>query len=170
MADYKDIITGTISNVFSKAKEVADSVADSVSKNVDVKDVYEQGAAKAKAYGRIAKLSLEMSGDQEELKRIYTEIGRLCYEQNRDNPADAYSPLFSQAGVVSRRIAAAEQEIKELKEAVSAAAGESDIDVEIEQYEDVVDSTESDGAAELIKDVAKDIESAAEDVIDEFKD
>lgn len=163
MADYKDIIVGTLSNVFSKAKDVAGSVADSVSKNVDVKDVYEQGAAKAKAYGRIAKLSLEMSGDQEELKRIFTEIGRLCYEQTRDNPGDVYSPLFSQAEVVSRRIATAEQEIRELKEAVSAAADESGIDVEIEQFEDIVDSTENDGAAETIQ---SDVENAPEGLDD----
>ncbi len=154
MADYKDIIAGTISKVISRTKEVADSVADTVSKNVDVKDVYEQGASRARAYGRIARLSLEISGDHEELKRIYAEIGRLCYEQNKGEPSDVYAPLFSQADVVTGRISAAEQEIRELKEAVASAAEESGIDVEIEQFEDVVGSTESDGAAETILDAA----------------
>ncbi len=154
MADYKDIIAGTLSKVLSKTKEVADSVADTVSRNVDVKDVYEQGASRAKAYGRIAKLSLETSGDQEELKRIYAEIGRLCYEQNKGEPSDLFAPLFAQADVVTGRISAAEQEIRELKEAVASAAEESGIDVEIEQFEDVVGSTETDGAAEIICDAA----------------
>ena len=50
MADYKDIITGTLSNIVGKVKEVADSGA--------IKDIYEHGANRAKAYGQMAKLSL----------------------------------------------------------------------------------------------------------------
>lgn len=164
MADYKDIIAGTLSKVISKTREVADSVADTVSKNVDVKDVYEQGASRAKAYGRIARLSLEISGDQEELKRIYAEIGRLCYEQHKGDAPDLYAPLFSQADVVTGRISAAEEEIKTLKEAVASSAEERGIEVEIGQFEDVVGSTESDGAAEIIR------ESGDEQPADEAKE
>lgn len=147
MADYKDIITGTLSNILGKAKDAVETV----SQNVDVKGVYEQGASKAKSYGRIAKLSLELNGEQEELKRVYAEIGRLCYEQNKDNPADIYAPLFSQADAISGRIAASEQEIAELKAAAAPTdTSESDIEVEIHDcdFEEVVNSTEADGAAE----------------------
>ena len=61
MADYKDIITGTLNNIVGKVKEVADSGA--------IKDIYEHGANRAKSYGQMAKLSLEINGDSEELKR-----------------------------------------------------------------------------------------------------
>ena len=72
MADYKDIIAGTINSIVGKVKEVAESGA--------VRDIYENGASRAKSYGRIAKLALELNGENEELKRVYTEIGRLYYE------------------------------------------------------------------------------------------
>ena len=76
MADYKDIISGTINSIVGKVKEVAESGA--------VRDIYENGANRAKSYGRIAKLALELNGENEELKRVYTEIGRLYYEQAKD--------------------------------------------------------------------------------------
>ena len=65
MADYKDIITGTLNNIVGKVKEVADSGA--------IKDIYEHGANRAKSYGQMAKLSLKINGDSEELKRVYAE-------------------------------------------------------------------------------------------------
>ena len=66
MTDYKDIISGTINSIVGKVKEVAESGA--------VRDIYENGANRAKSYGRIAKLALELNGENEELKRVYTEI------------------------------------------------------------------------------------------------
>ena len=69
MANYKDIITGTLNNLVGKAKEVAE--------NGTVRNIYEQGSTRAKAYARIAKLGLEVNGDTEELRRVYTEIGKL---------------------------------------------------------------------------------------------
>ena len=67
MSDYRDIITGTLNHLISKAKEAADTVSKTVAESGTVKDIYEQGASKAKAYGRIAKLSLEITGSNEEL-------------------------------------------------------------------------------------------------------
>ena len=123
MADYKDIITGTISNIMGKVKEVAEnpSVKDAVDKvkaaaedtvgkvkeaaeGSTVKEVYEQGASRVKSYGRIAKLNLEMNGDYEELKRVYTEIGKLCYDQFKDAPEGFFAPLFAQVEEISTRI------------------------------------------------------------------
>ena len=141
MADYKDIISGTITNIIDKVKDVAE--------NGTVKEIYEQGATRAKSYGRIAKLSFEINGDSEELKRIYAEIGRMYFEQNRDCAPDGFfAPLFAQAAQVAGRIAEKEQEIQAMKAEfdTGAAEAEPDIDVEISQFEDVVDATESDGA------------------------
>ena len=78
MADYKDIIKGTLSSIAGKVKEVAESGT--------VRDIYDKGASRAKSYTRIAKLTLEMNGESEELKRVYTEIGKLYYEQAKDAP------------------------------------------------------------------------------------
>ena len=175
MADYKDIITGTISNLMGKVKEVAESpnvkeavdkvkaaAEDTVGKVKEaaegstVKEVYDQGANRVKSYGRIAKLSLEMNGDYEELKRVYTEIGKLCYDQFKDAPEGFFAPLFAQVEEISARIERSEAEIEAMK-------AEADISVEIvadsvedaaeefktaaEEFQNIVDATETEGSA-----------------------
>lgn len=145
MADYKDIISGTINSIVGKVKEVAESGT--------VRDIYENGANRAKSYGRIAKLALELNGENEELKRVYTEIGRLYYEQAKDAPEGLFAPLFAQAEEICGRIEAKEDEISALKADVAAAAdcNDADIDVEIGEFDDfdsVVDATEDDGKNE----------------------
>ena len=137
MADYKDIITGTIKNLAGKAKDFAESST--------VRGIYEHGAERAKAYGSIAKLTLEISGDTEELKRAYTEIGKLYFEQNRENPEGFFTSLFSQVEEINARIHEKEDTINELKARLEADKA-ADIDVEIGDFEDIVDSTEADGS------------------------
>ena len=164
MADYKDIITGTISNLVDKAKEFA--TGDTVTGIVDkvkgaaegsaVGRVYEQGSSRAKAYGRIAKLSLEVNGDHEELSRIYKEIGKLYYEQAKDAPEGYFVPLFAQAAEVTQRILDKETEVQTLKDELEAAKAAQDIDVEIAEFEEIVDATASDGAAESDAPAAED--------------
>lgn len=181
MADYKDIITGTISNIMGKVKEVAESpnvkeavdkvkaaAEDTVGKVKEaaegstVKEVCEQGASRVKSYGRIAKLSLEMNGDYEELKRVYTEIGKLCYDQFKDAPEGFFAPLFAQVEEISARIERSEAEIEAMK-AEAGCQEEPDISVEIvadsvedaaeefkaaaEEFQNVVDATETEGSA-----------------------
>ena len=136
MADYKDMITGTLKNIMGKVKEVADSNT--------VRDIYEQGAGKAKSYGQIAKLALEINGDREELKRVFAEIGQLYYEQAKDAPEGFFRALFAQAEQIKANISAKEEEISYLKSEVAPAA--ADIDVEIAEFEEVVSDTAADGA------------------------
>ena len=126
MADYKDIITGTLNNIVGKVKEVADSGA--------IKDIYEHGANRAKSYGQMAKLSLEINGDSEELKRVYAEIGRLYYDQAKDAPEGFFAPLFEQAAALIESINSKQAQIE------TAAAEYAD-------FESVVDATEDDGTA-----------------------
>lgn len=181
MADYKDIITGTLTNLVGKVKEVTESpnvkeavdkvkaaAEDTVGKvkaaaeGSTVKEVCDQGANRVKSYGRIAKLSLEMNGDYEELKRVYTEIGKLCYDQFKDAPEGDFAPLFSQVEEISARIERGEAEIEAMK-AENTAAQEPDISVEIvadsveeaaeefkeaaEEFQNVVEATENEGSA-----------------------
>lgn len=181
MADYKDIITGTISNIMGKVKEVAESpnvkeavdkvkaaAEDTVGKVKEaaegstVKEVCEQGASRVKSYGRIAKLNLEMNGDYEELKRVYTEIGKLCYDQFKDAPEGFFAPLFAQVEEISARIERNEAEIEAMK-AEAGCQEEPDISVEIvadsvedaaeefkaaaAEFQNVVDATETEGSA-----------------------
>ena len=127
MADYKDILSGTLGKLADRVKETASSSG--------VLDVYAQGASRAKAFGQLTKLTLELNGDHEELQRIYTEIG---------------VPLFEQANRVSGNIRAKRAKIDELKENYGVS-GQSDIDVEIGDFDDVVSATEADGMTVEIK-------------------
>ena len=140
MADYKDIIKGTLSSIAGKVKEVAESGT--------VRDIYDKGASRAKSYTRIAKLTLEMNGESEELKRVYTEIGKLYYEQAKDAPEGFFAPLFSQVKEISDSILAKEEEINAMKAEFEAEAAAKDIEVEVCEFDDVVDATASDGADE----------------------
>ena len=140
MADYKDIIKGTLSSIAGKVKEVAESGT--------VRDIYDKGASRAKSYTRNAKLTLEMNGESEELKRVYTEIGKLYYEQAKDAPEGFFAPLFSQVKEISDSILAKEEEINAMKAEFEAECAAKDIDVEIGEFDDIVDATASDGADE----------------------
>ena len=140
MADYKDIIKGTLSSIAGKVKEVAESGT--------VRDIYDKGASRAKSYTRIAKLTLEMNGESEELKRVYTEIGKLYYEQAKDAPEGFFAPLFSQVKEISDSILAKEEEINAMKAEFEAECAAKDIDVEIGEFDDIVDATASGGSDE----------------------
>lgn len=138
MADYRDIL----GKLAGKVREAADSSG--------VMDVYAQGAGRARAFGQIAKLSLELSREHEELKSIYAEIGRLYYEQRQAAPEGFFVPLFEQAARVSDSIRDKRAKIDALR-TESGVAPEKDIDVEIGSFDDVVDATEADGMTVEIK-------------------
>ena len=153
MTDFKDILNGTISSLADKAKDIAgsDSVKNAVGKiketaeNSSVAGIYAQGAERAKAYARIAKLSFELNGQNTELGRVYAEIGRLFFEQNRGSAEGMFAPLFSQAERITVDIHAKQDEIAALKGAVEATRTEPDISVEISDFEQIVNATEADG-------------------------
>ena len=134
MADYKSIIAGTLNSLASKVKEVAESGS--------VRDIYDRGAGRAKAYARIAKLSLELNGENEELKKVYAEIGRLYYEQSKDAPEGFFAPLFAQAEELYAGISAREDEINSLRAEMEAEGSLDDIDVEISEFEEIVSAAE----------------------------
>lgn len=142
MADYKDILSGTFGKLADRVKETAGSTG--------VLDVYAQGANRAKAFGQLTRLTLELNGEHEELQRIYTEIGRLYFEQAKDAPEGVFAPLFEQANRVADSIRAKRARIDELKLRFGVAE-QKDIDVEIGDFDDVVSATEADGMTVEIK-------------------
>ena len=133
MADYKDILSGSLGKVVGRVKEAADSTG--------VLDVYARGTDRAKAIGTLAKLSLELNGDYDELKRVYAEIGRLYYEQAKAAPDGFFVPLFEQAGKIGAEIREKRAKIDALKERFGDAE-HSDIEVEIGDFDDIVSAAE----------------------------
>ena len=137
MADYKELF-GSLVN---KAKDVMESTG--------VTEVYQKGASRTKAYSRIARLTLDTNSQAEELRKVYTEIGRLNFEQARENPEGVFAPLFAQAGKLLDELKAKEEELEELKRSLGAEVEEKDIEVEITQdideFDQVVSATEAEG-------------------------
>ena len=142
MADYKDILSGTFGKVVGRVKEAADSTG--------VLDVYARGTDRAKANGTLAKLSLELNGDYEELNRVYAEIGRLYYEQAKAAPDGFFVPLFEQAGKIGADIREKRAKIDALKERFGDAE-HSDIEVEIGDFDDIVSAAEKEAMGETEK-------------------
>ncbi len=137
MADYKELF-GSLVN---KAKDVMDSTG--------VTEVYQKGASRTKAYSRIARLTLDTNSQADELRKVYTEIGRLYFEQARENPEGVFAPLFAQAGKLMDELKAKEAELEELKSGLRDEAEEKDIEVEITQdiddFDQIVNATEAEG-------------------------
>lgn len=136
MSDYMDLINGTLKNIAEKVKDAAEATG--------VREVYEQGIERTKSYGAIARLTVGINGDTEELKRVYQEIGRLYYEEHKDAPEGFYSSLFSQVDALNAAVGAKREEIETLKNGIDSSAAR-DIDVEICEFEDIVNSIEADG-------------------------
>ena len=137
MADYKELF-GSLVN---KAKDVMESTG--------VTEVYQKGASRTKAYSRIARLTLDTNSQAAELRKVYTEIGRLYFEQARENPEGVFAPLFAQAGKLMDELKAKESELEQLKSGLRDEAEEKDIEVEITQdiddFDQIVNATEAEG-------------------------
>ena len=144
MADYRDLIGGTLKNLAGKVKDIADTVG--------VGDVYAKGIERTKSYGTMARLTLSINSDTEELKRVYQEIGRLYYEDAKAAPEGFYASLFAQVEALNASIDGKRRDIDAIKAELDSSS-QSDIDVEISElpntadsdFENVVNSTESDG-------------------------
>ena len=142
MADYKDILSGTLGKVVNRVKDAAE--------NSGVAGVYAQGAGRARAFGQIAKLSLAINGESEELKRVYAEIGRLYFAEAQNAPEGVFAPLFEQAQKLTAGIRDKQTQISQIRETYGAAE-EHDIDVEFGEFDDIVDATAADGMTVEIK-------------------
>ena len=136
MADYRELLGGTLKNIVEKVKDVAETTG--------MSEVYAKGIERTKSYGSMAKLTLSINSDTEELKRIYQEIGRLYYDENKASPEGFFAPLFAQVDALNESISEKRRDIDAIKAELDSAA-KGDIDVEIGEFEDVVNSTESDG-------------------------
>ncbi len=142
MADYKELL-GSLMN---RAKTVAEQTG--------VAGVYQKGVDRTKTYSRMAKLSLDMNSRSEELRKVYTEIGKLYFDQAQDDPQGFFAPLFAQAKQLRQDLLDKQTELENLKESLRESAEEEGIEVEITQeepdFDAVVSATESEGKGEHV--------------------
>lgn len=112
MKDYRDILSTLKDKVTDVAgKAVSDEVRDKVA-----------GAAqavgeRAKYASRMTRLTVDCNAELERVKRTYTEIGRLYYENYR-NTADAFlAELCQQVTDANAHVAEMEAQMDELRAA-----------------------------------------------------
>ena len=145
----KDKLLSSLGKATEGAKDFAGKAADTT------KDLAGKAADKAKAGGRIAKLSMELSQEKENLKKAYLEIGKLYYDTHKDDPEGVFIQLCEDVAAVEGAIAEKEAEIAQLKDSFSAKTP----DVEVE-FEEVVSEVEA---------AAEDVAEAVEEMYDEVK-
>ncbi len=101
MANFKDLansLKATVNDVLDSAKDLASTAGD-----------------KAKVLSRRAKIMMEMNAEKENLEKAYTEIGKLYYEMNANEPGEFFVQLFDQVKFAAEHISAMEEELASLK-------------------------------------------------------
>lgn len=119
---------------FSEIKNV---VLSSIGKAADAgKGLANKAADKAKSGARIAKLTVEIAGEKENMKKAYMEIGKLYYDTHKDDPEGFFIQLCDEVALAQKNIAEKEAEIDELKLAEeSGAEAEADFERVVEEAE-----------------------------------
>lgn len=117
MADYKEMIKGTVNSLGKKARDFADSGK--------LRDAYDRGSTTARCYAVIAKLNLRINGAVEHQEKIFTEIGHVYYDENKASPVDGkLATLFAELEEYEREIDEMREELEAAKAAVEAAKKE----------------------------------------------
>lgn len=129
--------------------EIKNAVLSSIGKAADAgKDIANKAADKAKSGARIAKLSMEIAGEKENMKKAYIEIGKLYYDTHKDDPEGFFIQLCDEVGLAQKNIADKEAEIEALK-LTEEPDGDVDVDIEIDiDFEKVVEEDEAAAEAE----------------------
>ena len=93
----------------------------------NTKDFAEKAADKAKVSGKIAKLTMEIAGEKDSMKKTYIEIGKLYYDTHKDDPEGFFIQLCEEVSLAHQSITAKEAEIEELK---TEKPGDIEVDFE----------------------------------------
>ena len=123
MKDYRDMLSSLKDKVIDVAGKATVAVTDAAGKAVsdEVRDKV-AGAAhtvgeRAKYASRMTRLTVDCNAELERVKRTYTEIGRLYYENYRDT-ADAFlAELCQQVTDANAHVAEMEAQMDELRAA-----------------------------------------------------
>lgn len=102
--------------VLSTLGQTTDSVMDFAGKaGGNAKDIAAKAADLAKNGGRIAKLTMDVATEKENMRKAFCEIGRLYYETYKDAPEEAFTQLCGEISLAEKSIADKEAEIATLK-------------------------------------------------------
>ena len=109
--------SGNFDNLAEKVTDLAQSVA------ATSKRVAETGVATSKRVAEIVKLSASNLAEEGEIKKAYTELGKLYYAEHGATPDAGYAAACEKITAAKANIQANNDRIAELK-AAAAAEGE----------------------------------------------
>ena len=146
MSDFNDF-KGKAGTIVSKAAGAAKNLASAA-------------ATKTKQVSRIAKLNMDIVSQKETIKKAYSELGKLYYENHHDAPEGLLLQSCQEIDVAKAAIADMEEEIAQLK------AGAAD-EIQDADFETVVDETEADIEVEIIEEPDEPAEAEVTVVVEE---
>lgn len=109
-----------------------------------------KAADKTKSVAKITKLSTDVAGEREKIRRNYVEIGKKYYELYKDAPSEELQSFVDEISVSLSIIEAKKAEIEVLKTADDVS--DADIEVEIEVEPEEAEDAEEKEAAENVAD------------------
>ena len=154
-SNLKSMFNGLVGTVSEKGRSIAGDAAD-----------------KAKSAGRIAKLTLELNGEKDSLKKAFANIGQTYYEnKGAEEPNELLAQLCEEADGIKERINAIEAELLQLKS--EFAPKEADVEV---SFEEVVDEAENaaececECGEEAVEEAVEEVVEKVEELVEEVKD
>lgn len=75
----------------------------------------EATASKAKEMAEITKLNSRRSAEEKQIEKLYTEIGKIIFEQDKENPASPVAELCAKISLSQKNIQGLKQKIEEAK-------------------------------------------------------
>ena len=146
MKDYHDMLNSLKNKVVDAAGKAGETVTNAANKVVsdEMRDKV-AGAAhamgdRAKYASRMTRMTVDCNAELERVKRTYTEIGRLYYENYRDT-ADAFlAELCQQVTDANARVAELEAQMDELRAAAKEYRPAPDlhtVDADVVEPEDI---------------------------------
>lgn len=140
MSDYNDLIkslkaaAGGFADI---AKDLAGAAGDKA------RDLAGGAGEKAKALARLAKLSMELNTERDNLNDAYAEVGKLYFETaDKTNPGEMYVRAFDRVMLSMAAIERMETELTELRASLNEGVGEA------ADFEDIVTAAEAEAAGE----------------------
>ena len=129
----KDKLLNALAQGMDATRDIAGRAADAT------RGIAGVAAEKAKAGGRIAKLTMDIAREKEDMKKTFLEIGKLYYDTHKDAPEGFFSQLCEEIALAEKSVAAKQAELDELK--ASFTTPETP-DVEVE-FEEIVGEAEA---------------------------
>lgn len=136
--DIKDVVLSSIGKAADAGKGIANKAADAG------KGIANKAADKAKSGARYARLKVEIASERENMKKAYTEIGKLYYSTHKDDPEGFFIQLCDEVTLAQKNIADKEAEIEALRPAEDECCDCDDFEKIVEDEEAAAGDGEDD--------------------------